>query len=174
MGIDIVTLLPDDVSGYAKLYKENGLRIIKGEWSLPITKPWHVKKKIKEINSVIKNEKEDYIDALKQVLEKHADVVPMIIRNAWDCSEKFSLKKIVSIFTSGGDMVVIGPRILLVQYLPLYNEQQRKRHCVRPGITGRIQTNGRNNISWEKKLSFDSFYVNNLSFRLDIYSFKNC
>lgn len=60
-GIDIVTVLPDDESGYAKLYKENGLKIIKGEWSLPVTKPWRVKKKIKEINSVIKNEKPDLI-----------------------------------------------------------------------------------------------------------------
>ena len=61
MGIDIVTVLPDDISGYAKLYKENGLRIIKGEWSLPISKPWSIMKKTKEIKSVIKKEKPDLI-----------------------------------------------------------------------------------------------------------------
>lgn len=61
MGVDIVTVLPDDVNGYAKIYKENGLRIIKGDWSLPITRPWHVTKKIKEINNVIENEKPDLI-----------------------------------------------------------------------------------------------------------------
>lgn len=61
MGVDIVTVLPDDVNGYAKIYKENGLGIIKGDWSLPITRPWHVTKKIKEINNVIENEKPDLI-----------------------------------------------------------------------------------------------------------------
>ena len=61
MGVDIVTVLPDDVNGYAKICKENGLRIIKGDWSLPITRPWHVTKKIKEINNVIENEKPDLI-----------------------------------------------------------------------------------------------------------------
>ena len=67
-----------------------------------------------------------------------------------------------------GDMSLIGPRPLLVQYLPLYNDCQKKRHDVRPGITGWAQVNGRNAISWEKKFEYDVWYVNNISFALDI------
>lgn len=66
-----------------------------------------------------------------------------------------------------GDMSLIGPRPLLVKYLPLYNETQKHRHDVRPGITGWAQVNGRNDISWEKKFELDLFYVENCSFALD-------
>lgn len=66
-----------------------------------------------------------------------------------------------------GDMSLIGPRPLLVKYLPLYNEAQKHRHDVRPGITGWAQVNGRNDISWEKKFELDLFYVENCSFTLD-------
>ena len=66
-----------------------------------------------------------------------------------------------------GDMSLIGPRPLLVKYLPLYNEEQRHRHDVRPGLTGLAQVNGRNAISWEKKFEYDVEYVRNLSFLLD-------
>ena len=67
-----------------------------------------------------------------------------------------------------GDMSLIGPRPLLPQYLPLYNEFQSRRHEVRPGITGWAQVNGRNAISWDKKFELDVFYVNNISFWLDL------
>lgn len=67
-----------------------------------------------------------------------------------------------------GNMSFIGPRPLLVQYLPLYNEEQRRRHNVRPGITGWAQVNGRNAISWEQKFKLDIYYVDHLSFWLDI------
>ncbi|MFT7157007.1 MAG: undecaprenyl phosphate N,N'-diacetylbacillosamine 1-phosphate transferase [Parvicella sp.] len=67
-----------------------------------------------------------------------------------------------------GEMSLIGPRPLLVEYLPLYNEEQRRRHTVRPGITGWAQVNGRNNLEWEKRFECDIYYVDNLSFFLDI------
>lgn len=67
-----------------------------------------------------------------------------------------------------GDMSLIGPRPLLPQYLPLYNASQKRRHEVRPGITGWAQVNGRNAISWEEKFNFDVWYVENISFSLDI------
>ncbi|MEF9477429.1 sugar transferase [Chryseobacterium sp. 1B4] len=66
-----------------------------------------------------------------------------------------------------GDMAIIGPRPLLPQYLPLYNETQRRRHTVRPGITGWAQVNGRNAISWTKKFELDVWYVDNLSLAID-------
>jgi len=67
-----------------------------------------------------------------------------------------------------GDMSLIGPRPLLVQYLPLYDETQRRRHEVRPGITGWAQVNGRNAISWEQKFAYDVWYVDNVSLSLDV------
>jgi lipopolysaccharide/colanic/teichoic acid biosynthesis glycosyltransferase len=67
-----------------------------------------------------------------------------------------------------GDMSLVGPRPLLVQYLPLYNQIQASRHNVRPGITGWAQVNGRNAISWEEKFAFDVWYVDNQSFWLDL------
>jgi undecaprenyl phosphate N,N'-diacetylbacillosamine 1-phosphate transferase len=67
-----------------------------------------------------------------------------------------------------GDMSLIGPRPLLVDYLSLYNETQKRRHLVRPGITGWAQVNGRNAISWKQKFEYDVWYVDNLSFKLDI------
>ncbi len=70
-----------------------------------------------------------------------------------------------------GDMSLIGPRPLLVEYLPLYSEEQRKRHLVRPGITGWAQVNGRNVISWEQKFEYDTWYVKHQSFLLDLKIF---
>ena len=67
-----------------------------------------------------------------------------------------------------GDMSLIGPRPLLPEYLPLYNDEQKKRHNVRPGITGWAQVNGRNAINWQQKFEYDVWYVQHLSFKLDI------
>ncbi|WP_180033610.1 sugar transferase [Acinetobacter sp. YH12233] len=66
-----------------------------------------------------------------------------------------------------GDMSIVGPRPLLMEYLPLYNAEQAKRHNVRPGITGHAQVNGRNAISWEKKFELDTWYVEHQSLWLD-------
>lgn len=68
-----------------------------------------------------------------------------------------------------GDISLVGPRPLLMQYLPLYNEHQKRRMEVRPGITGWAQVNGRNNISWEEKFDLDVWYVDHQSFILDLY-----
>ncbi|MEN8399841.1 sugar transferase [Acinetobacter towneri] len=66
-----------------------------------------------------------------------------------------------------GDMSIVGPRPLLMEYLPLYNQEQAKRHLVRPGMTGHAQVNGRNAISWEEKFKLDTWYVENQSVWLD-------
>lgn len=66
-----------------------------------------------------------------------------------------------------GDMAVVGPRALLVKYLPLYNAEQARRHEVRPGLTGYAQVNGRNSLTWEDKFKKDVFYVDHVSFGLD-------
>ncbi len=67
-----------------------------------------------------------------------------------------------------GDMSIVGPRPLLVKYLPLYSDEQRRRHSVRPGLTGNAQANGRNALSWEDKFKLDIEYVDNISFAFDV------
>ncbi|MFA5450378.1 MAG: sugar transferase [Dehalococcoidales bacterium] len=67
-----------------------------------------------------------------------------------------------------GDMSFVGPRPLLVEYLPLYNEQQKRRHEIRPGLTGYAQVNGRNAISWEDRFQLDVDYIENISFYIDV------
>ncbi len=85
---------------------------------------------------------------------------------------KTSIDEIPQLFNVlKGDMSLIGPRPLLVQYLPLYNNFQKRRHEVRPGITGWAQVNGRNAISWDQKFEYDVWYVNNVSFFLDLRIF---
>jgi lipopolysaccharide/colanic/teichoic acid biosynthesis glycosyltransferase len=82
---------------------------------------------------------------------------------AWSLDELLQLINVLK-----GEMSFVGPRPLLVTYLPLYNSEQAHRHDVKPGITGWAQVNGRNAISWPKKFALDLYYVNNLSFLLDV------
>lgn len=82
---------------------------------------------------------------------------------------RFSLDELPQLFNVlKGEMSFVGPRPLLVEYLELYNDEQKKRHNVKPGITGWAQVNGRNAISWEQKFNYDVWYVENQSFFLDL------
>lgn len=82
---------------------------------------------------------------------------------------KFSLDELPQFFNVlKGDLSLVGPRPLLMEYLPLYSEEQAKRHLVKPGITGWAQVNGRNRISWEERFELDVWYVNHHTFLLDI------
>ncbi len=76
------------------------------------------------------------------------------------------LPELINIFV--GDMSIVGPRPLLVEYLPYYTEEEKHRHDVRPGLTGLAQINGRNNVDWAKRFQYDVEYVNNLSISLDL------
>ncbi len=107
------------------------------------------------------NEKDEFGNLLPD--EKRLNGIGKIIRS-------LSLDELPQLFNVlKGDMSFIGPRPLLVEYLELYNEEQKKRHLVKPGITGLAQVKGRNAISWRKKFKYDVFYVNHLSFKLDLY-----
>lgn len=81
------------------------------------------------------------------------------------------IPQLINVFK--GDMSLIGPRPLLVSYLPFYKEEERVRHSVRPGITGLAQVNGRNTVSWDKRLAFDVEYVKNISLKNDIFIVLN-
>ena len=121
-----------------------------------------------------KNEKLFRIIKLKTMNDKkdeHGELLPYQdrITKTGAFVRKYSLDEIPQLFNVlMGDMSIIGPRPLLVQYLPLYKDWQRQRHNVRPGITGWAQVNGRNAISWKQKFEYDVWYVNNMSLILDM------
>ena len=107
------------------------------------------------------NEKDEFGNLLPD--EKRLNGIAKIIRS-------LSLDELPQLFNVlKGDMSFIGPRPLLVKYLPRYTKEQRKRHLVKPGITGLAQVKGRNALSWREKFKYDVFYVNHLSFKLDLY-----
>ncbi|GAA4274203.1 hypothetical protein GCM10022258_34990 [Aquimarina gracilis] len=82
---------------------------------------------------------------------------------------KTSLDELPQLFNVlKGEMSLIGPRPLIIEYLPIYNDEQKKRHNIRPGITGWAQVNGRNSITWKKKFEYDVWYVENLSLLTDL------
>lgn len=121
-----------------------------------------------------KNEKVFRIVKLKTMndkKDKNGDLLPDAERltKIGSFVRKTSLDEIPQLINVlKGDMSLVGPRPLLVQYLPLYNEKQKRRHEVRPGITGWAQVNGRNAISWQQKFEYDVWYVDHVSLMLDI------
>lgn len=103
--------------------------------------------------------------------DDHGELLPDEIRltKFGQLLRKLSLDELPQLFNVlKGDMSFVGPRPLLVEYLPLYNARQARRHDVRPGITGWAQVNGRNAISWEQKFEYDVWYVENQSLLLDV------
>lgn len=107
------------------------------------------------------NDKKDQAGNLLSDAERKTKVGSFVRKTSLD-----ELPQLINVLK--GDMSLIGPRPLLVQYLPLYNDHQKRRHQVRPGITGWAQVNGRNAISWQQKFQYDVEYVDNLSFTLDL------
>ena len=102
---------------------------------------------------------------------ERGELLPDDVRLTWigNFIRKTSLDELPQLFNVlKGDMSIVGPRPLLVEYLPLYNDIQKRRHEVRPGITGWAQVNGRNAIGWEQKFAYDVWYVDHQSFGLDL------
>lgn len=103
--------------------------------------------------------------------DEHGNLLPneQRITKLGKVLRKLSLDELPQLFNVlKGDISLVGPRPLLMEYLPLYNEEQARRHEVKPGITGWAQVNGRNAISWEERFELDVWYVDNQSFWLDI------
>lgn len=91
-----------------------------------------------------------------------------------ECLRKLSIDELPQLINIiKGDMSIIGPRALLVEYLPLYTEKEKIRHTVRPGLTNLVAVKGRNTVEMKDKLQYDIYYVENLSFKLDLYILVN-
>lgn len=108
---------------------------------------------------------------MKDIVQSNGDLLPdkerLTLLGRW--LRKASLDELPQFLNVAlGDMSLIGPRPLLVDYLPLYSKEESKRHAVKPGITGLAQVNGRNTISWKEKFAYDLEYVNRISFKLDV------
>ena len=121
--------------------------------------------KNEEIFKIIKfrtmNNKRDAHGNLLPDLERLTKIGKLVRKTSLD-----EIPQLINVLL--GNMSLIGPRPLLPEYLPLYNDFQKKRHLIKPGITGWAQINGRNAVDWEKKFMFDVWYVENMSFLLDL------
>lgn len=108
---------------------------------------------------------------MKEVYDSSGNQLPDEYRvtSAGNKIRKLSLDELPQLINViKGDLSIVGPRPLLEEYLPLYSREEKKRHLVKPGLTGWAQVNGRNNLSWKEKFQYDIWYVNNQSLRLDI------
>ncbi|HEX8531822.1 MAG TPA: sugar transferase [Cytophagales bacterium] len=106
--------------------------------------------------------------------DRHGELLPDAVRltRIGRLVRKTSVDELPQLFNVlRGDISLIGPRPLLMEYLPLYSPEQARRHDVKPGITGWAQVNGRNMLSWEKRFRYDVYYVDHLSFGLDVKIF---
>ena len=128
------------------------------------TRPGKNQKLFKIIKFKTMNDKRDAIGNLLPDSERLTKIGAFVRKTSLD--ETPQLLNVIK-----GDMSLIGPRPLLVKYLPLYSGHQAKRHNVRPGITGWAQVNGRNAISWKQKFEYDVWYIDNISFKLDMKIF---
>jgi undecaprenyl phosphate N,N'-diacetylbacillosamine 1-phosphate transferase len=121
-----------------------------------------------------KNESRIRIIKFKSMTDErdaNGNLLPDVQRltKAGNFCRKYSLDELPQLFNVlKGDMSLVGPRPLLFKYLPLYNAEQKRRHEVRPGITGWAQVNGRNSIGWQEKFKYDVYYVDHLSLLLDL------
>jgi lipopolysaccharide/colanic/teichoic acid biosynthesis glycosyltransferase len=133
-----------------------------GSWSIFVqTRPGKGGKLFKVIKFKTMNDKKDSAGNLLPDNKRITQVGKIVRSLSID-----ELPQLINVLK--GDMSLVGPRPLLVQYLPLYSERQLRRHEVKPGMTGWAQVNGRNAISWEQKFEYDVWYVDNLSLWLDI------
>lgn len=128
------------------------------------TRPGKDEKLFKVIKFKTMNDKKDKSGNLLSDKERLTKIGKLVRKTSLD-----EIPQLINVLK--GDMSLIGPRPLLPEYLPLYNLNQKRRHMVKPGITGWAQVNGRNTISWTEKFEFDIWYVENMSFSLDLRIF---
>lgn len=139
------------------------LRLVHGKGGVFFTQPRPGKNEVifKLVKFKTMNDKRDVAGSLLPDGERLTGIGKFIRKTSLD-----ELPQLWNVLK--GDMSLVGPRPLLVQYLPLYTSEQKRRHLVKPGITGWAQVNGRNAISWEKKFELDVWYVDHISFLLDL------